>query len=385
MTRAEGLPTKVAKDGRRAGSTITETLISGGVAGMIAKTAIAPFDRVKIHFQVHNPALFAYSGRMGGLFEALSMIYRKTGISGLYRGHSAMLMRVFPYAAINFSSYESFRSLLYRGENAENVAWWRRVLAGSLAGSVAVTLTYPLDIIRVRLAYDLECRPSTQPMRPPAGQGPLSRGLSMLSSLMSAYTGAMGRTICDLAKEGRSSRGISILGFYQGYLPTVAGIIPYAGVSFFAFETQKTLYVKHISRPNAKMESNAWHIEGPANTSVKNHPPRPDPRARNESIPIYAKLPMGMISGAAAQTVAYPLDVVRRRAQVFRIAPHLRQSHMRADKLPSPWSILVAVIRESGIRGLFTGISINYLKVAPATGISFVVYEFMKERVFHHP
>jgi hypothetical protein len=39
-------------------------LISGGIAGCVAKTIIAPFDRVKIHFQVQNPLLQSYSGNL---------------------------------------------------------------------------------------------------------------------------------------------------------------------------------------------------------------------------------------------------------------------------------------------------------------------------------
>ena len=32
-----------------------ERFIFGGIAGCIAKSAVAPFDRVKIHFQIANP------------------------------------------------------------------------------------------------------------------------------------------------------------------------------------------------------------------------------------------------------------------------------------------------------------------------------------------
>jgi solute carrier family 25 protein 16 len=203
-------------------------------------------------------------------------------------------------------------------------------MAGSLAGTVAVASTYPLDIIRVRLAFDLSTKKGT------AG---ITRYLQSLHSVYSS-----------LAAEGRTMYGFSLAGFYQGFLPTLGGILPYAGVSYFSFETQKAMYRDHFLK------------------------------AHNTEIPIPQKLLMGMISGALAQTVAYPLDVVRRQAQVLKVAPHLRKLHAGRT---SAIQIMLTVLRERGIKGLFAGLSINYLKVAPATGVSFVVYEFMRDSIFH--
>lgn len=34
----------------------------------------------------------------------------------------------------------------------------------------------------------------------------------------------------------------SLLAFYRGYLPTLLGVIPYAGLSFFTYDTLKHHY-----------------------------------------------------------------------------------------------------------------------------------------------
>lgn len=47
---------------------IFKTLASGAIAGAIAKTAIAPLDRVKIHFQVRNPQFSSITGNLLFMF-----------------------------------------------------------------------------------------------------------------------------------------------------------------------------------------------------------------------------------------------------------------------------------------------------------------------------
>lgn len=302
-------------------------LICGGLAGMAAKTVVAPLDRIKIHFQVQNPMMTSFEGNIGGLFRALRQIYLNDGIAGLYRGHSAMLLRIFPYAAVNFTAYEKFKMMVYDGHAVDQMIWWKRIVPGALAGMTAVACTYPLDITRVRLAYNLNLNGSS-----------LSRKLRNRPKFFSVWR--------QLFLDGKRNYGIGIFGLYQGLLPTLLGIIPYAGVSFATFETVKALYCK-------VMQS-------------------------DEPVPVHAKFVIGLMAGLTAQTVSYPLDVIRRRAQVMRVAPHLMEIH----RSTSPGEILTSLFHRSGWRAFFRGLSINYIKVAPATGVSFAMYETLKEHVF---
>lgn len=80
--------------------------LAGGVAGCVAKTAIAPLDRVKILFQAQNPEFQKYSGKWLGVFTAGREIVNSQGLMALFQGHSATLLRIFPYAAIKYMAYD---------------------------------------------------------------------------------------------------------------------------------------------------------------------------------------------------------------------------------------------------------------------------------------
>lgn len=77
-----------------------KTFVSGGIAGSVAKILVAPIDRVKILKQVHSKH---YDGF--GIFESFYRIYQIEGFLALYKGNGAQMIRIFPYAALQFTSY----------------------------------------------------------------------------------------------------------------------------------------------------------------------------------------------------------------------------------------------------------------------------------------
>lgn len=90
-----------------------------------------------------------------------------------------------------------------------------------------------------------------------------------------------------------------MLTFYKGYIPTVLGVIPYAGVSFFTYDTLKRLYKgSNCNYPACLHIIFLFILENV-----------------NESIGTIASLGFGAVAGMLGQTSSYPLDIVRRRMQ----------------------------------------------------------------------
>lgn len=69
---------------------------------------------MKILFQTSNSDFKQYAGTPTGLLHASKKIYETAGLRGLFQGHSATLLRVFPYAGIKFLFYDWIEHVSYQ-------------------------------------------------------------------------------------------------------------------------------------------------------------------------------------------------------------------------------------------------------------------------------
>ncbi|MCB0368599.1 MAG: MC/SLC25 family protein [Bdellovibrionales bacterium] len=79
------------------------SFLSGGVAGVVAKTCIAPIERVKFLFIVLLSLPRQTSNRKftyHHFFSDYVTIVKKHGMKNLWRGNTVNVARVFPNAAI---------------------------------------------------------------------------------------------------------------------------------------------------------------------------------------------------------------------------------------------------------------------------------------------
>lgn len=320
---------------------IVRSGIAGGISGSCAKTLIAPLDRIKILFQTSNPHYTKYSGSLRGLTEAAKHIWINDGVRGFYQGHSVTLIRIFPYAAMKFIAYEQIRNILIPSESYET--HWRRLLSGSLAGLSSVFVTYPMDLIRVRLAYVTE-----------------HKKVRLNNIIKNIYNEAPSSTLSS--KSYLPKWFTHWCNFYRGYVPTVIGMIPYAGVSFFAHDFIHDILKTPLLAPYAAVDLS----EDEEYIIIQNNQKTP--------LKAWAELFAGGIAGMASQTAAYPFEIIRRRLQVSILSAQ----NMYGHKFQSISEMAKIIFEERGWRGFFVGLSIGYIKVTPMVACSFFVYERMK-------
>ncbi|KAL2071362.1 hypothetical protein VTL71DRAFT_12597 [Oculimacula yallundae] len=227
---------------------------AGGIAGAVSRTVVSPLERLKILFQIQSVGREEYKLSVG---KGLAKMWRDEGWRGFMRGNGTNCIRIVPYSAVQFGSYNFYKRFFEPSPGAELTSF-NRLICGGSAGITSVFCTYPLDIVRTRLSIQ-------------------SASFAALSQTQRDRLPGMWTTLVNMYKtEG------GVLALYRGIIPTVAGVAPYVGLNFMTYElVRKKLTPEGEKNPNA-----------------------------------VRKLFAGAISGAVAQTCTYPFDVLRRRFQI---------------------------------------------------------------------
>jgi|TARA_B110000971_G_scaffold206225_1_gene229306 solute carrier family 25 phosphate transporter 23/24/25/41 len=279
--------------------TTTKLLLCGGVAGAFSKSCTAPLARITILRQLQSTGQVPgwIPGENQGILRALSKIVREEGVRALWKGNGVTVLHRLPYSSINFYAYENIMdwlegegafahtgpgvgkdegggegkgksngddesSNLNHNQNATKkigLGWdvARRLLAGGSAGMIACTLTYPLDLVRTRLAAQTTTK---------------------------HYSGLTNALVTIAKEEG-------IRGLYRGLAPTLAGVGPNLAINFAAYETFRRVASEKVGK-----DENGVQL-----------------------IPPWAvSLVCGSSAAVVSATATYPLDLVRRRLQMVK-------------------------------------------------------------------
>merc|ERR1719384_95467 len=257
-----------------------------------------------------------------GMISELAHLFNTEGIKGFFKGNGANCLKVAPTRGVQFFAFESFKLRLVNYKKQKmglpedaNITLnpMERLVAGGFAGMIASSIVYPIEVVK-----------------------------TMLTMYPGKYSGIMGAFRGVLQEVGPK-------GLYAGLNPTLVAMFPYVGVEFMIYETSK-IAIETILRKSNKVDED--------NTDY--------------SLPIILSLGLGALAGAAAQSSAHPLDVVRKRLQVQGI-------NGNPVLYKSTFDCFVGIASREGMASLYKGLGPACVATIPGTGIAYITYEFMKQ------
>ncbi|XP_077216240.1 uncharacterized protein LOC143850855 [Tasmannia lanceolata] len=195
-------------------------LLAGGIAGAVSKTCTAPLARLTILFQVQGMHSDVATLRNASIWHEASRIVREEGFRAFWRGNLVTIAHRLPYSSISFYAYERYKHILQSvpglDRHRDNVSadLCVRLIGGGLAGITAASLTYPLDLVRTRLAAQTN---------------------------VIYYRGISHALYAICRDEG-------LKGLYKGLGATLLGVGPSIAISFSVYETLRSSW--QLRRPH---------------------------------------------------------------------------------------------------------------------------------------
>lgn len=178
----------------------TSRFLSGGIGGLTSQLSIYPIETLKTRLMSETSA--------SHILPTAKQMWREGRFRTFYRGLVIGLVGVFPYSAIDMSTFEALKLAYLRSTGLEEPGVLALLAFGSISGSVGATSVYPLNLVRTRLQA------------------------SGSSGHPQVYTG-----MWDVVRQTHEKEGIR--GFYRGLFPTLAKVVPAVSISYVVYEHSK--------------------------------------------------------------------------------------------------------------------------------------------------
>ncbi|KAK2184765.1 hypothetical protein NP493_253g00002 [Ridgeia piscesae] len=290
---------------------------TAGVLGGATSVYIGqPLDTVKVKMQTF-PTLYKNA------LQCFMSTVRQEGIAhGLYAGTVPSLMAQVSENAVLFMAYGVCQKLVtsVSGKTSvDSLSVVQNGLAGSCAAVFSSLVLCPTELVKCRM----------QAMREMALTGQLEDAMLRKSHLHHMSAWSLTRDI--LHEEG-------VVGLFRGLVPTFAREVPGYFFFFGGYEISRALLT-----PPGKSKDDL----GPIQTMV-----------------------CGGLGGVSLWLAIFPTDVIKSRVQV-----QVNSNKPRLSFIP----MVLAIMREEGVRALYKGLGPTILRTFPATGGLFLAYETTKK------
>lgn len=144
--------------------------VAGVVGDLASSVFYVPLEVLKTRLQLqgryNNPHTIGCGYNYRGLSNAIMHIAKHEGAGTFIFGFKETLIRDLPFSALQFAFYERFRQLAIYYHSSSDLPVWLELGTGAAAGSLAGTLTTPLDVIKTRIQTGTETQ---QKMTSPLG------------------------------------------------------------------------------------------------------------------------------------------------------------------------------------------------------------------------
>jgi len=299
-------------------------VIAGGLSGGVTRFLIAPLDVIKIRFQVQVSSSVP---KYRTVPQAVRVIIKEEGFRALWKGNLTAEYLWIAFAAAQFATYHATVDLLPHSSQTKEKSIFHYLAGGGVAGIASTIVTYPLDLVRTRLAAQGEPK---------------------------VY-----RSLGDCFASTVRRHGLRSL--WNGVLPTVVQIIPSMALQFTVYETLTKIYYNQLQQVKRE-RGREKRYEGLKTT--------------NEASPL-AQLAFGALAGVFAKLGVMPLDTIKKRMQMSGVARDVRYGEMLDYK--NTLDCVITIAKREGLRGFYKGTVPSLYKAAPSAALSFMFYEQFKK------
>ena len=124
-----------------------QRFIAGGFAGAVSQMIVYPLEAIKTRLSVSPSNMYS------GVADCFSKTIKADGPRALFRGCGTSVVGIIPYAGIDLMTSSMMRDacVKYYDSRGKEPGPFAMLGVGVCSGTMAMTLTYPIGLVRTRL------------------------------------------------------------------------------------------------------------------------------------------------------------------------------------------------------------------------------------------